>query len=196
MCKAFWQRINIFIWAICGIAEIAYRVTAEMEQLSQNESEEDGNMREMNYLTEKDLAYFEKRAEEGKAVILRIDPEELLSMNLEQAFQEEKEEPITEAEVRKWLEENDLLIGDKETDEPTQEDQVKPVEQVIKPEPIREEEGDTLAQRLQQIKLDDDQVQVLKKAIEAGLSEKEILSFLKPEFTAEKMYTIMELLKK
>lgn len=151
-------------------------------------------MRELNYLTEKDLAYFEKKAEEGKAVILRIDPEELLRMDLEQAFAEEKDEPITEEEVRRWLEENDLLIGEPETNEEEQEDQEKTVEQL--PEMTKAGQADTLAQRLQKIRLDEEQLQVLKEAIEDGLGEKEILSFLKPEFTAKKMRMVMELLKK
>ena len=40
------------------------------------------NWSEIEYLTEKDLSYFRKKAEKGEAVILEIPPEILRSMDI------------------------------------------------------------------------------------------------------------------
>ena len=48
-------------------------------------------MRDMEYLTEKDLPYFEKKVKKGEAVIIYIDPDALLeeaNMTIQEAYQE------------------------------------------------------------------------------------------------------------
>ena len=44
---------------------------------------------EIDYLTEKDLPYFRKKAEKGEAVILEIPPEILRSMDIKSLLEDE-----------------------------------------------------------------------------------------------------------
>ena len=44
---------------------------------------------EIEYLTEKDLPYFRKKAEKGEAVILEIPPEILRSMDIKSLLEDE-----------------------------------------------------------------------------------------------------------
>ena len=47
------------------------------------------NWSEIEYLTEKDLSYFRKKAEKGEAVILDIPPEILRSMDIKSLLEDE-----------------------------------------------------------------------------------------------------------
>ena len=47
------------------------------------------NWSEIEYLTEKDLSYFRKKAEKGEAVILEIPPEILRSMDIKSFLEDE-----------------------------------------------------------------------------------------------------------
>ena len=47
------------------------------------------NWSEIEYLTEKDLSYFRKKAEKGEAVILEIPPEILRSMDIKSLLEDE-----------------------------------------------------------------------------------------------------------
>ncbi len=48
-----------------------------------------GKRSEIEYLTEKDLPYFRKKAEKGEAVILEIPPEILRSMDIKSLLEDE-----------------------------------------------------------------------------------------------------------
>ena len=45
-------------------------------------------MQNIEYLSERDLKYFEKKEALGEAIIIRIEPEALLSLDLDALFQE------------------------------------------------------------------------------------------------------------
>lgn len=47
------------------------------------------NWSEIEYLTEKDLSYFRKKAEKGEAVILEIPPEILRTMDIKSLLEDE-----------------------------------------------------------------------------------------------------------
>lgn len=67
-------------------------------------------MNEIEFLTEKDIPYFENLAKEGKAVIVRIDPEKLLRLDLDQI------EPNTQwtlPELHEWLQEHQAEMAEK-----------------------------------------------------------------------------------
>lgn len=49
------------------------------------------NWSEIEYLTEKDLSYFRKKAEKGEAVILEIPPELLRSMDIAGLLEDDAE---------------------------------------------------------------------------------------------------------
>ena len=45
-------------------------------------------MQNIEYLSERDLKYFEKKEALGEAIIIRIEPEALLSLDLDALFQD------------------------------------------------------------------------------------------------------------
>ena len=70
-------------------------------------------MHNIEYLTERDLKYFEKKEALGEAIIIRIEPEALLSLDLDALFQDRKKDQMLSAEE---LEEF-LHISPKQTEE-------------------------------------------------------------------------------
>ena len=74
------------------------------------------DMKDMEYLTEKDMPYFREKAKKGEAVIIYIDPEALLGSG-EQILEllescQEKESNLTEERLKQFLEENKLLLSE------------------------------------------------------------------------------------
>ena len=61
-------------------------------------------MHNIEYLTERDLKYFEKKEALGEAIIIRIEPEKLLSMDLDELFRDrDKEQTLSAEELNKFL---------------------------------------------------------------------------------------------
>lgn len=145
-------------------------------------------MKDMEYLTEKDLDFFKKKAERGETVIIRLDPEQLLKLDIN-SFAGQYQSPINENEVRQWLEENhvilqsELVSGDLLQEAKSQETD-KGINAADR----------SLARRLIELHLGDEQSKVIEYAIQKGLSEKQILSFMKEGYSAEKMREICDIM--
>ena len=61
-------------------------------------------MHNIEYLTERDLKYFEKKEALGEAIIIRIEPAVLLSLDLDALFQEpEKDQTLSVEELEAFL---------------------------------------------------------------------------------------------
>jgi len=61
-------------------------------------------MHNIEYLTERDLKYFEKKEALGEAIIIRIEPEKLLSMDLDELFWDrDKDQTLSAEELDKFL---------------------------------------------------------------------------------------------
>ncbi|MCD7736359.1 MAG: hypothetical protein LUI07_05270 [Lachnospiraceae bacterium] len=73
-------------------------------------------MEELQYLTEKDMEYFEKLADVDEAVILRISPEELLSLDLSQfdnkLGNKQGQQPNLD-EIKAWIKAHGAELRDK-----------------------------------------------------------------------------------
>ena len=64
-------------------------------------------MKEVEFLTEKDMPYFRKKAEEGEVIILEIPPKELLGINVTELLQRETAgEVIDTTELKEWIGQN------------------------------------------------------------------------------------------
>jgi len=65
-------------------------------------------VQEIKYLTEKDMEYFYKLEEQGEAVIIRLEPEQLLSLDLSELDRRKMDEgsEISEEEIRQWLQQH------------------------------------------------------------------------------------------
>ena len=82
-------------------------------------------MYNIEYLTERDMKYFEKKEALGEAIIIRIEPEMLLSLDLDELFRDrEKDQTLSAEELEAFLrgrqspkdpgpEGPDMIIGEK-----------------------------------------------------------------------------------
>lgn len=152
-------------------------------------------MREMEYLTEKDLEYFEKKEKRGEAVILRLNPKTLLELDLSAI---KAPETLDEKEIKKWLDENKLFM--EEVCEETEKLQAEN-EQLRRElwgtrtdnQSVKRNKGETLAHRLLQVSLDAEQKEVIEYAINNGLTEQQILSLLRDDFSAAEMRAVCDI---
>ena len=61
-------------------------------------------MQNIEYLSERDLKYFEKKEALGEAIIIRIEPDILLSMDLDALFQDQsKDQTLSEEELERFF---------------------------------------------------------------------------------------------
>ncbi len=76
-------------------------------------------MHEIEYLTEKDLQYFRKKAANGEPVyILHLDPEVLVNLDTDSLGEYEGEDgELTAEEMSAWLAHHHALISEKEAEE-------------------------------------------------------------------------------
>ena len=120
-------------------------------------------MHNIEYLTERDLKYFEKKEALGEAIIIRIEPEALLSLDLDALFQDRKKDQTLSAEE---LEEF-LHVGKKQ---PTETDgEITPYEDAI-------ENG--IERNLQNIHLSAERREELMQMIDSGASDEELMEMI------------------
>ena len=121
-------------------------------------------MYSIEYLTERDMKYFEKKEALGEAIIIRIEPEMLLSLDLDALFRDrEKDQTLSAKELEDFLRGR---RGSKDLD-PEETD-------VISEDlPIS-----GLEKNLQHISLTQDQRQSLLQMINSGISDEELMELL------------------
>lgn len=116
-------------------------------------------MKNLEYLTERDLEYFYRKAEQGEAVIIYIDPEELLSLNISQ------------------LEESDMTVLEKE-----ELQRVLEKESVVLKIAEEGEKNNTFETMIEMIN-DSSLSETVAKARQVGVSTLQIAYILKGDFT-------------
>ena len=121
-------------------------------------------MYSIEYLTERDMKYFEKKEALGEAIIIRIEPKMLLSLDLDALFRDrEKDQTLSAKELEDFLQGR---RGSKDLD-PEETD-------VISEDlPIS-----GLEKNLQHISLTQDQRQSLLQMINSGISDEELMELL------------------
>ena len=120
-------------------------------------------MHNIEYLTERDLKYFEKKEALGEAIIIRIEPAFLLSLDLDELFREQKKDQTLSAEELKEF----LHIGQKRSAGQAKEDK-----------PSEEKTLTGIEKNLQHINLSEDQRQVLMQLISSGASDEELMGII------------------
>ena len=125
-----------------------------------------GNMKEMSrsmhnieYLTERDLKYFEKKEALGEAIIIRIEPEKLLSMDLDELFRDR---------------DRDQTLSAKELDKVLHADHEKAVVKGMLERLSEETALTALEKNLQHNSLSSDERQALMGLINNGASDEEL----------------------
>ena len=125
-------------------------------------------MQNIEYLSERDLKYFEKKEALGEAIIIRIEPEVLLSLDLDALFQDQsKDQTLSAEELESFLQGNQPANRQKESDESSERQVASGIE------------NDLL-----NIHLSPDQQERLIHMINGGASDEELRTLMK-EATGE-----------
>ena len=121
-------------------------------------------MYNIEYLTERDMKYFEKKEALGEAIIIRIEPKMLLSLDLDALFRDrEKDQTLSAKELE------DFLRGRRGSKDPDPEE----TDIISEDLPIT-----GLEKNLQYISLTADQRQSLLQMINSGISDEELMELL------------------
>ncbi len=145
-------------------------------------------MREMQYLSEKDLEYFEKLEEKGEAVIIRFTQEQLLTLDPEEIFGgSEKKQTIDEQELQEWIEAHKEELHARYEENQAIIRENTGLKRLLNGDKHKPEKDMTLARRLLEVNLDPAQSRVINDAISQGLDEQQILFLLQDNLTAEEM---------
>lgn len=123
-------------------------------------------MHNIEYLTERDLKYFEKKEALGEAIIIRIEPDLLLSLDLDELFRDGKKDQTLSAEELKVF----LHIGQKRSAGQAKEE--KTSEEITLTR---------IEKNLQHINLSEDQRQALMQLISSGVSDEELMGIIGAE---------------
>ena len=121
-------------------------------------------MYNIEYLTERDLKYFEKKEALGEAIIIRIEPEMLLSLDLDRLFQDrDKDQTLSAKELEDFLQGKygKTTSLSEETDAISEDIPITGIER-----------------NLQHISLPADQRQSLLQKISIGISDEELMELL------------------
>ena len=124
-------------------------------------------MYSLEYLTERDLKYFEKKEARGEAIIIRIEPETLLSLDLDRLFQEKDKDQTLSAE-----ELEDFFHRRRDVEMPVLVDKNTNPENL----PIT-----GIEKNLQYISLPEDERQNLLQLINAGITDDELMEIFKDQ---------------
>ena len=124
-------------------------------------------MHNIEYLTEQDLKYFEKKEALGEAIIIRIEPEALLSIDLDELFLDrDKDQTLSAEELERFLhgkqKEKESITGD---------------------HMVTSEEVPTtgIEANLQHISLTADERASLLQLIGSGISDEELMEILQEQ---------------
>ena len=125
-------------------------------------------MQNIEYLSERDLKYFEKKEALGEAIIIRIEPEALLSLDLDALFQDHpKDQTLSAEELESFLQGNQSATRQREPDGTSERQDTSGIE------------NDLL-----NIHLSPDQQERLIHMINGGASDEELRTLMK-EATGE-----------
>ncbi|MCD7717685.1 MAG: hypothetical protein LUI39_14795 [Lachnospiraceae bacterium] len=185
-------------------------------------------MDELQFLNEKDMEYFEELEEQGEAIILRLDPDQLIALDISTLFDRGSDKTAGDAadhasndavnhdadhetdhamdldSLKKWLTEHGAELKEKVKENKAVAQENQHIEAALNGESYEEAEPEqtagmyaipenqntakqTLVARLQEVRLDEEQSDIINEAILAGLDEKQLLAMLMDGMTAEKM---------
>lgn len=149
----------------------------------------------MELLNEQELNYFEKQKNDSNVNILKMTPAELLALDIQQMLKEEaaeepEDEGITIENVQDWIKENNRdMRRDYENSVQMEEDCLK-IEEELKVVRYAKENRQFLEDYIVS-RTKDEEKQVIRQAIEAGLSEMELKAVLAGS-NAEQMQIILD----
>ena len=160
----------------------------------------------MDFYDEKDMQYWHKQAQLGKAVIIEIPVSMLLDLDIN-SLSQEKSQAVTEDDLQSWMDENRDEIMAELAKEAAEKEEVEKLSQKlyhkeVAPEPEKAAalpgektedkpgtrgSNETVASIMTREVFSDAQMEVIAEAMMEGLPEKYMLCFMKKEYSPEIM---------
>ena len=168
----------------------------------------------MEFYNEKDLEYWKRQADAGKAVLLEIPVSMLLDLDI-RSLSEDASRPPDMEDLEKWIDKNRAQIEAELEKERKEKEALAKMEETLydKADGVREEKpagemkkalsaapaipslsDEEARQRVSRIlekePFDEDQIMVIAEAMMEELPDRYILCFLKKEYSADVMRTV------
>lgn len=154
-------------------------------------------MKDMEYLTEKDLEYFRKKEKEGEAVILYIDTEKLLSFDPKK-FGEIKND-LNENEIERWLREHDLILENAYKNAKSVSDENRMLREFSdNGEQEKKRQNMDFLEIIADVKLSEEQWLLLEKFVlenKDTLSKEQLLLFFREDISREKIQALKRIIE-
>ncbi|MCC8102436.1 MAG: hypothetical protein LIP11_09340 [Clostridiales bacterium] len=173
-------------------------------------------MHELQYLTEKDMEYFYKLEERGEAVILRLEPEQLLALDLSELPRGKNDGEAGERldfdllrewvqehgeELRRRYEENEAILRENQWMKATLEndnasdileEECPGVEKLVVAGGKNTNSRQQLIERLKEVSLDEEQSRIINRAMQRGVDDKVLLAMLREGVSIGEMRRICD----
>ena len=167
-------------------------------------------MYEMKYLTEDDMPYFRRLAEEGRAVIIELSDQALLDLNTNSFWLPSGE--IDRKKLEEVLLREDRLLkqkaeeGKKILNENMQMEQILKGDALPAGDPVAAEGKETTAgevtstaeesllEKLSSMNLPEEKLDVIIEAFEKGATDEEIKLYLNPNISVDRMRRLTDAL--
>ena len=158
----------------------------------------------MEFYDEKDMKYWQKQSELGKAVIIKIPVSMLLDLDIS-TLSSGKSQAVTSDDLDAWMDQNREEILRELAKEAAEKEEVEKLGQKLyhkdtavpekkpavmaaaKPAAVAEDAADTVASIMSRELFNDEQIEVIAEAMLEGLPEKYMLCFLKKDYSPEIM---------
>ncbi len=158
----------------------------------------------MEFYDEKDMKYWQKQSEIGKAVIIKIPVSMLLDLDIS-SLDGTKSQAVTLDDLDAWMEQNREEILKELAQEAAEKEEVEKLGKKLyhkegampekkpdimaekKPAADTEDAADTVALIMSRELFSDEQIEVIAEAMQEGLPEKYMLCFLKKDYSPESM---------
>ncbi|MSS13999.1 hypothetical protein [Porcincola intestinalis] len=119
-------------------------------------------MQNIEYLSERDLKYFEKKEALGEAIIIRIEPEALLSLDLDALFQDHPKDQTLSAEELELFLHGKNMNGSDKVEQKNQDTAVYDLENDLKSVSLSEEQKFTFLQAVRSGATDEELMRILQ----------------------------------
>ena len=167
-------------------------------------------MYEMKYLTEDDMPYFRRLAEEGRAVIIELSDQALFDLDMD-SFQLPSGE-IDRKKLEEVLLKEDSLFKKKAEEGKKIQDENKQMEQILNggryvsvnaaakarehtaSAGVASDARESLLEKLSTMNLPEEKLDVIIEAIEKGATDEEIKLCLNPNISADRMRMLTDAL--
>lgn len=158
----------------------------------------------MEFYDEKDMKYWQKQSELGRAVIIKIPVSMLLDLDIS-SLSRTKSQAVTSDDLDSWMDKNREEILRELAKEAAEKEEVEKLGQKLyhkdvavpekkpaimaeaKPAAVAEDAADTVASIMSRELFNDEQIEVIAEAMLEGLPEKYMLCFLKKDYSPEIM---------